>query len=121
MLDGLRAKSFLNLLLLSSSFSTFHHEHSNSNNGSSLIIRSLYYVHHSNLVLVSKLLTDENYVTWSRSMNSCIVNVIKNMLGFVDESIPKPAFCSRVVKNSLNKELSHCHNFDLEYLSKSRN
>lgn len=53
--------------------------------------QSPYYLHHSdtsNLVLVSELLTDENYVTWSRSM--ILTLSIKNKLGFIDGSIPKP-------------------------------
>lgn len=53
--------------------------------------KSPYFLHHSdttNLVLVSELLTDENYVSWSRSM--ILALSIKNKLGFVDGSITKP-------------------------------
>lgn len=50
-----------------------------------------YYLHHSdtsNLVLVSELLTDDNYVTWSRSM--LIALSVRNKLGFIDGSITQP-------------------------------
>ncbi|MDV3193949.1 MAG: hypothetical protein Q8835_02705, partial [Sweet potato little leaf phytoplasma] len=53
--------------------------------------QSPYYLHHNdtlNLVLVSELLTDENYLTWSRSM--LLALSIRKKLGFVDVRIPQP-------------------------------
>lgn len=50
-----------------------------------------YYLHHSDspgLVLVSQVLTGENYASWSRSMN--IYLSVKNKFEFVDGSLPKP-------------------------------
>ncbi|XP_038895765.1 uncharacterized protein LOC120083929 [Benincasa hispida] len=50
-----------------------------------------YALHHSdtsNLVLVSELLTDDNYVSWSRSM--VLTLFIQNKLGFIDGSLPRP-------------------------------
>lgn len=50
-----------------------------------------YYLHHSDTpgsLLVSQVLTGDNYVSWSRSMR--IALDIKNKLGFIDGSIQKP-------------------------------
>ncbi|XP_062118808.1 uncharacterized protein LOC133832488 [Humulus lupulus] len=51
-----------------------------------------YYLHHGDNpgnILVSQLLTDQdNYVSWSRAMQLAIL--VKNKLGFLDGSIPKP-------------------------------
>lgn len=52
---------------------------------------SPYFIHHSHspgLVLVSQLLTGDNFVSWSRAM--VIALSVKNKFGFVDCSIPKP-------------------------------
>lgn len=52
---------------------------------------SLYYLHQSNspsLILVSQPLIGDNYASWSKSM--VIALSVKNKLGFVDGSIPKP-------------------------------
>ncbi|CAL8089939.1 unnamed protein product [Prunus armeniaca] len=49
------------------------------------------YLHHSNqpgVVLVTQLLNDENYPTWSRSM--LMVLNTKNKEGFVDGTLKKP-------------------------------
>lgn len=51
-----------------------------------------YFVHHSDnrsLVLVSDLLTDDNYTSWSRFMT--IALTVNNKIGFVDGSISRPA------------------------------
>lgn len=53
------------------------------------------YLHHSDhpgVVLVSQLLTEENYSTWSRAMIMALR--AKNKLGLVDGSIPKPSTSS---------------------------
>lgn len=53
--------------------------------------QSPYFLHHSdtsNLVLVSELLTDENYITWSRSM--LLALSIRNKLGFIDGTLTQP-------------------------------
>ena len=53
--------------------------------------QSSYILHHSDgpgLVLVSQLLTGDNYPSWNKSM--VIGLSVKNKLGFVDGSIPKP-------------------------------
>ncbi|XP_075478953.1 uncharacterized protein LOC142519815 [Primulina tabacum] len=53
---------------------------------------SSYFLHHSDnpgLVLVSQPLTGDNFVSWSRAMR--IALSVKNKLGFIDGSIPKPA------------------------------
>lgn len=78
-----------------------------------------YFLHHSDntsIVLVSELLTDENYTSWSRSM--VIALTVKNKIGFIDGSIPRPTgdllnlwiICNSVViswiLNSLSKEIS---------------
>ena len=50
-----------------------------------------YYLHHFDspcFVLVSQLLTGDNYAFWSRAM--LIALSVKNKLGFIDGSIPKP-------------------------------
>lgn len=50
-----------------------------------------YYLHHSDTtssVLVSQPLTGGNYISWSRSMK--IALDVKNKLGFVDGTLPKP-------------------------------
>ncbi|KAI9194995.1 hypothetical protein LWI28_010706 [Acer negundo] len=52
---------------------------------------SPYFLHHSDnpgVVLVSQLLTGENYASWSRAM--LIGLSVKNKLGFIDGSITKP-------------------------------
>ncbi|KAL5560835.1 hypothetical protein UlMin_037046 [Ulmus minor] len=51
-----------------------------------------YFLHHSDspgLVLVPQPLIGENYASWSRAM--LIALSVKNKLGFIDGSIPKPA------------------------------
>ncbi|XP_022142327.1 uncharacterized protein LOC111012468 [Momordica charantia] len=78
-----------------------------------------YYLHHSDntsLVLVSDLLNENNYTSWSRSM--IIALTVKNKIGFVDGSISRPSgaqinswkICNNVViawlLNSLSKEIS---------------
>ncbi|XP_061340834.1 uncharacterized protein LOC133287279 [Gastrolobium bilobum] len=53
---------------------------------------SPFFLHHSDnpgLVLVSQLLTGDNYNSWSRAMK--IALSVKNKLGFIDGSIPKPS------------------------------
>lgn len=48
-------------------------------------------MHHSNntgLVLVSHLLTGDNYTSWSRAMK--IALIVKNKLGFIDGKLDKP-------------------------------
>ncbi|KAL5563154.1 hypothetical protein UlMin_032901 [Ulmus minor] len=67
---------------------------SNTTSGNSAIDDSSnpYFLHHSDnpgLVLVSQPLIGENYASWSRAM--LIALSVKNKLGFVDGSIPKPA------------------------------
>ena len=67
---------------------------SNTTSGNSAINDSSnpYFLHHSDnpsLVLVSQPLIGENYASWSRTM--LIALSVKNKLGFVDGSIPKPA------------------------------
>ncbi|PNX70846.1 hypothetical protein L195_g057802, partial [Trifolium pratense] len=50
-----------------------------------------FFIHHSDhpgLVLVSHLLTEENYLSWRRAMT--IALRAKNKFGFVDGSIPQP-------------------------------
>ncbi|XP_038880436.1 uncharacterized protein LOC120072090 [Benincasa hispida] len=50
-----------------------------------------YALHHSdtsNLILVSELLTNDNYVSWSKSMVLSLS--IRNKLGFIDGSLPRP-------------------------------
>lgn len=52
---------------------------------------SPYFIHHSDspgIVLVSQLLTGDNFVSWSRAI--VIALSVKNKFGFVDGSIPKP-------------------------------
>ncbi|XP_027174810.1 uncharacterized protein LOC113780438 [Coffea eugenioides] len=49
------------------------------------------YLHHSDqpgLVLVSQVLTEENYNVWNHSMTVALM--VKNKYGFVDESILRP-------------------------------
>ncbi|XP_073062030.1 uncharacterized protein [Primulina eburnea] len=53
---------------------------------------SPYFLHHSDnlgLVLISQPLTGDNFASWSRAMR--IALSVKNKLGFIDGSIPKPA------------------------------
>ena len=62
---------------------------------------SPYFLHYSDspgLILVSQLLTEENYASWSRSMS--IALSVKNKLGFVDGSIEK--------SSSENSDLLNC-------------
>lgn len=50
-----------------------------------------YFIHHSDntsMVFVSDLLTDENYISWSRSMT--IALTVKNKIGFIDGLIKRP-------------------------------
>ncbi|XP_038902375.1 uncharacterized protein LOC120089012 [Benincasa hispida] len=83
-----------------------------------------YFLHHSdstNLVIVSNLLTETNYTSWSQVM--VIGLIVKNKLGFVDGSIPRSTgdllsswiICDGVVTawilNSLPKEISISINF----------
>ena len=49
----------------------------------------LHYLDSPGLILVSQLLTKENYASWSRSI--LIALFMKNKLGFVDGSIEKPS------------------------------
>ncbi|XP_073290510.1 uncharacterized protein [Primulina huaijiensis] len=52
---------------------------------------SSYYIHHSEnpgLILVSQLLTGDNFASWYRAM--IIALSVKNKLGFVDGSVLKP-------------------------------
>ncbi|XP_073285223.1 uncharacterized protein [Primulina huaijiensis] len=52
---------------------------------------SPYFLHHSDnpgLLLVSQQLTGENFPSWHRAMT--IALSVKNNLGFIDGSIPKP-------------------------------
>ena len=52
---------------------------------------SLYYLHYSDspgLVLVSHLLTSENYTSWSTTM--LIALSVKNKVCFVEGSLPQP-------------------------------
>lgn len=83
-----------------------------------------YHLHHSNgtnLIIVSDLLTESNYNSWSRAM--LIGLLCKNKVGFVDGSLPCPTgelsslwiICNGVVMawilNSLSKEISASVNF----------
>ncbi|KAK0596652.1 hypothetical protein LWI29_017766 [Acer saccharum] len=65
---------------------------SRSNSRSSIADPSSpYFLHHSDgpgVVLVSQLLTGDNYASWSLAM--LIGLSVKNKLGFVDGSITKP-------------------------------
>ena len=66
---------------------------SNQSSGNSAIEDplSLYFLHHSDglgTVLISQVLTRENYASWSRAI--AIALLVKNKLGFIDGSIPKP-------------------------------
>ena len=66
---------------------------SGASNGNSAIDDPLspYFLHHTDnpgLSLVSQLLTGENYASWSRAM--MIALSMKNKLGFIDGSLPKP-------------------------------
>ncbi|KAK6137091.1 hypothetical protein DH2020_029162 [Rehmannia glutinosa] len=80
------------------------------------------FLHHSDhpgVVLVSQLLTEENYNTWSRSMIMALS--AKNKISFIDGTISKPAStdsdfqhwirCNDMVKswllNSLSKDIAH--------------
>ena len=50
-----------------------------------------YFLHHSDshgFLLVSQLLTGENYNSWSQAMQ--IALSVKNKTGFIDGSLPKP-------------------------------
>ncbi|KGN61515.1 hypothetical protein Csa_006367 [Cucumis sativus] len=50
-----------------------------------------YFLHHSNntsIVLVSNLLTETNYASWSQAMKIRLIG--KNKLGFTDDSITRP-------------------------------
>lgn len=83
-----------------------------------------YYLHHSdptNVVLVSNLLTETNYTSWSQAM--VIGLTVKNKFCFVDGSLPRPTgellkswnICNSIVTlwilNSLSKEISARVNF----------
>ncbi|XP_062100426.1 uncharacterized protein LOC133806326 [Humulus lupulus] len=61
-----------------------------------------YYLHHADNpgnILVSQPLTgQENYASWSRAMRLSIS--IKNKLGFLDGSIPKPSLSDSVLYNA---------------------
>ena len=62
---------------------------------------SSFYLHHSDspgMILVSQLLTGDNYPSWSRSMS--IALYMKNKLGFVDGSIFKPMSTDQILMNS---------------------
>lgn len=77
-----------------------------------------YLFHHSDntSLVLSDLLIDENYTSWSRAM--VITFTVKNKIGFVDGSIPRPTgellnswiICDNIViswiLNSLSKEIS---------------
>ncbi|XP_073271547.1 uncharacterized protein [Primulina huaijiensis] len=81
---------------------------------------SPYYIHHSDspgLVLVSQPLTGDNFTSWHRAM--IIALSVKNKLGFVDGSIPKPddpallnswkrnnGIVTSWILNSVSKEIS---------------
>lgn len=83
-----------------------------------------YLLHHSdgtNLVLVSELLTESNYTSWSQAM--LLGLMVKNKEGFIDETLTQPTgellhswkICNEVVKawilNALSKEISSSINF----------
>lgn len=60
-----------------------------------------YYLHHSDspgLVLVTHQLTGDNYASWSRAMT--IALSVKNKLGFIDGSLPKPEVTDVNIHNS---------------------
>ncbi|XP_068649201.1 uncharacterized protein [Aristolochia californica] len=60
-----------------------------------------YYLHHSDSpeqVLVSQLLTGENYTSWSRAMTLALS--VKNKVGFIDGSIPEPQSADPPLLNS---------------------
>ena len=62
---------------------------------------SPFFSHHSDsqgLILVSQPLTRENYTSWSRAM--LIALSVKNKLGFIDGSIPKPNISDLPLFNS---------------------
>ena len=62
---------------------------------------SPFFLHHSNnpsLILVSQPLTGDNYNFWSRAM--LIALSVKNKLGFIDGSIPKPDSSNLPLLNS---------------------
>ena len=62
---------------------------------------SPFFLHHSDnpgLILVSRPLTGDNYNSWSRAM--LIALSVKNKLGFIDGSIPKPDSSNLPLLNS---------------------
>ena len=76
---------------------------STQSNGQSAIEDPLspYFLHHSNgpgTVLVSQVLTGENYASWSRAMT--IALSVNNKLGFVDGSIRRPTSTDLSLLNS---------------------
>ncbi|XP_038874906.1 uncharacterized protein LOC120067409 [Benincasa hispida] len=83
-----------------------------------------YFLHHSDstsLVLVSDLLTKSNYSSWSQSMTLSFT--VKNKMGFIDGTLPKPIgdlqnswiICNSVVTtwifNALSKKIAASVNF----------
>ena len=73
-------------------------EYDNPENSRSSISKSAidepsspYFLHHSDgpgLILVSQVLTGDNYASWNRAM--LIALSVKNKIGFIDGSITKP-------------------------------
>ena len=64
-------------------------------------LASPFFLHHSDnpgLILVSQPLTGDNYNSWSRAM--LIALSVKNKLGFIDGSIPKPDSSNLPLLNS---------------------
>ncbi|XP_058735907.1 uncharacterized protein LOC131607949 [Vicia villosa] len=59
----------------------------------------IHHLDHPGLVLVSHLLTEENYPSWRRAM--LIALCAKNKIGFVDGSIPQPSDVSKELTASI--------------------
>ncbi|KAI9160686.1 hypothetical protein LWI28_010652 [Acer negundo] len=84
-----------------------------------------YAIHHSNspsTVLVTPLLTRDNYGSWSRVVT--IALRAKSKLGFVDGSLPKPKEkndisnrkrCNDLVKSWILNSLKVCSQIDLTH------
>ncbi|XP_068655247.1 uncharacterized protein [Aristolochia californica] len=78
-----------------------------------------YYIHHSDSpgqVLVSQLLTGENYTSWSRAM--LIALSVKNKVGFVDGSILEPPSAYPILLNSWTRNNNMVISWILNSVSK---
>ncbi|XP_068657869.1 uncharacterized protein [Aristolochia californica] len=78
-----------------------------------------YYLHHSDSpgqVLVSQLLTGENYTSWSRAMSLALS--VKNKVGFIDGSIPIPQSADPPLLNSWTRNNNIVISWNLNSVSK---